>query len=65
MFPRAILHAPVLLAAALLTSCDDPTWPLPREDAPQVLDVPSEFSAFEDAIEALAGSPLYPVPNTR
>jgi hypothetical protein len=32
MLSRAI---PVVLAAALLTSCDDPTGPLPREGAPR------------------------------
>ena len=37
MFPRAILHA-VMLAAALLTSCGDPSGPLPREGAPRELE---------------------------
>jgi hypothetical protein len=32
-----MFRAPVILAAALLTSCDDPTGPLPREGAPQEL----------------------------
>ena len=35
MFSRSILLAPVILAAALLTSCDDPTGPLPSEGAPR------------------------------
>lgn len=38
MLPRSLLLVPVVLAAALLTSCDDPTGPLPREGAPQVLE---------------------------
>ena len=51
MFSRAIL----ILAAALLASCDDPTGPLPREGAPRELEYTVGGFAVGTALVELHG----------